>query len=215
MKDLAVFDCCPLFQPCATGVKDFALSHTQCREKDFRKGETIYCEDSFERSLGLITLGRCRVTKSAPDGREIAINVLKQGDIFGAAALFTKEEEYVTRIRAISASKVLFLEEGLIREIFRIDPEFCERYISYLCGRIRFLNKKIEAFTGGSAEQRLLAYVANSAREESGRKITPSISASRLALALDISRASLYRAMDALVEQRKIAREGKRIILLD
>lgn len=215
MKDPAVFDGCPLFSPCSKEIREFALSHPLCRTRSFRSGETIYCADSFERSLGVILMGRCRVTKPGPDGKEIAMSTLKAGDVFGAAALFTDEGEYVTCIRAASAATVVFLQEDLVRALFRMDSALCERYISYLCGRIRFLNKRIEAFTGGSAEQRLLAYVTGAAREEGGKKVTPVISASKLAQALDIGRASLYRAMDALAEQGKISREGKRIVLLD
>jgi CRP-like cAMP-binding protein len=149
------------------------------------------------------------------DGREVVMSALKAGDIFGAAALFTDEREYVTRIRAATACRVIFLKEQLVRSLFEKDRALCERYIAYLCGRIRFLNKRIEAFTGGSAEQRRLSYVLNAAREENGRRITPPLSASALACALDVGRASLYRAMDALSAQGKIAREGKCIILLD
>jgi CRP-like cAMP-binding protein len=213
-EDSAVFDGCWLFSPCPEQVKRFALSHPLCKVRRFRRGETIYCADSFERSLGILVSGRCRVTKPAPDGKEIIMSALKPGDVFGAAALFTKEGDYVTSVRAASAVEVLFLGEELVRELLKRDFALCERYLSYLCGRIRFLNKRIEAFTGGSAEQRLLSYVIGAAREEGGRKITPVVSATRLAKALDIGRASLYRAMDALVEQGKIAREGKRLVLL-
>lgn len=215
IRGSAVFDGCPLFSPCSKEIREFALAHPLCKAKDFRSGETIYCADSFERSLGVIVSGRCRVTKPASEGREVVMSTLKAGEVFGAAALFTDEGEYVTCIRAASASTVVFFEEELVRELFRMDPALCERYIAYLCGRIRFLNKRIAAFTGGSAEQRLLAYVTGAAREEGGKKITPAISASKLAQALDIGRASLYRAMDALAEQGKISREGKRIVLLD
>ncbi|MGI6191972.1 MAG: Crp/Fnr family transcriptional regulator [Christensenellales bacterium] len=215
MKDPAVLDCCALFAPCSKETKEYALSHPLCRAERFRSGEMIYSAGRFERSLGIILSGRCRVTKPSADGREIVMSALKAGDVFGAAALFTEDGDYVTSVRAVSSVSVLFLGEELVHELLQMDFALCERYLSYLCGRIRFLNKRIEAFTGGSAEQRLLSYVVGAAREEGGRKITPAVSATRLAQALDIGRASLYRAMDALVEQGRIAKEGKRLVLLE
>lgn len=214
-KDVTSLDGCALFSPCSAELKAYALSHPLCKTQSFGGGELIYSEKSYERSLGIILSGRCRVTKIGPDGKEIVMSALKAGEIFGAAALFTKDEDYVTSIRAISAVKAVFLGEALVKELLQRDFALCERYLAYLCGRIRFLNRRIEAFTGGSAEQRLLSYVVGAAREEGGRLLTPAVSATRLAQALDIGRASLYRAMDALIEQGKIAKEGKRLVLLE
>jgi len=215
MTDPAVLDICALFAPCEREIKEYALSHPLCRVADFRGGDVIYSAKRFERSLGVILSGRCRVTKPAAEGREIVMSTLKAGEVFGAAALFTEDDGYVTSIRAVTAVKAVLLGEELVKELLRRDFALCERYLAYLCGRIRFLNRRIEAFTGGSAEQRLLSYVIGAAREEGGRKITPAVSSTRLAQALDIGRASLYRAMDALIGQGKIAKEGKRLVLLE
>ena len=88
---------------------------------------------------------------------------------------------------------------------------FLYHYLDFLSGRIRFLNRKIGYLTAGSAERRLALYLASFQKQE----LVLKDSISSLSELLDIGRASLYRAFDALEEQGLIRREGRSILVPD
>ncbi len=91
-------------------------------------------------------------------------------------------------------------------------PGVGRSYIAYLSGRIRFLTRKIDALTAGSTERKLARFLLSRAGEGLDEV---ACSSAGLAKRLGVSRASLYRAYDALSARGLIRREGKRIRLLD
>ena len=84
-------------------------------------------------------------------------------------------------------------------------------YLSYLNGRIRFLNTRLDAFSKNSVTARIMTYLVSEAKDGTVqiRNYT------KLSESLCISRATLYRALDAMEEEHKIRRNGKEIQLLE
>lgn len=175
---------------------------------EFFKGEVIYSPDKFRRSLGVILSGEAQVQNDSGT----VLNVLREGDCFGAAALFSEIESYVTTILAKSKMKVLFLSNDELEEAFLLYPRMAISYIRFISGRIQFLNRKIESFTAPNAEEALLGWVYENAGD-GGRAVLPG-GFSALARELNLGRASLYRALDRLSSEGRLRRDGRNIYLV-
>lgn len=180
-----------------------------CKQKDFEKGELVYGRKEFYRSLGIVLEGSLRVTKDNADGHKMIMSTLNRGALFGAAALFNDEPEYATDIVALEKSTVLFFTQSLMQRMIRREPQIAENYIKYLSERILFLNKKIYFLTAGTAEQRLCTFLLDNMQEGTETKLPMPLN--KLADALNISRASLYRAFDTLTADGAITKNGKTI----
>lgn len=178
------------------GVKLRALEH----------GEALYTPDSFAQALGLVASG----TLEAENRSGIALNVLGKGTLFGVAAVFGEVERYVSTIRAKSPARVLLIERSLLERLFLERPDCALRYVAFLTDRVRFLNAKIESFTAPSAQASLEHWLVQASG--GGSELTVA-SWSAVSRALDMSRTSLYRALDSLEADGKIARDGKKVIL--
>jgi CRP-like cAMP-binding protein len=189
------------------------ISDKSCTVESFAKGSRIYSGKSFRRSLGTVLQGEINVTKMTADGGELPINILRAGDVFGAAALFNDEDEFATVLTAARDCRVIFFPQELVRRGFAISGTIAENYIRYLSGRIIFLNQKIFSLTAGTAERRLSTWLIKSAEEGSTTELT--VNMTQLAGALDIGRASLYRAMDELEDRGAIKKISKKIQILD
>lgn len=170
------------------------------------RGETIYTPHRFRRCLGVLFSGRVRVSKDA-----LVVSVLQGGDVFGAAALFTRSEDYATTLTALSDCSLVLLPQAGMTRLLRESPDFAENYVRYLSGRIQFLSGRLDALSAGSAEGKLAQYLL-SAADEAGRV---TISATQLSARVGIGRATLYRAFETLEEDGAIAREGKSISILN
>ncbi len=200
-----------LFRGSPPGVLTRILAVSDCTAAAYEKNEVVYDKTNFSRSLGIVLEGRLRVTKENADKRPIVMSTLQRGAMFGAAALFNSEPEYATKITAIEHSRVLFLPQRLIKRMIEREPEIAENYIRYLSERILFLNRKIYFLTAGTAEQRLAGFLLdNLAVGEFSEMPMPM---HRLADALNMSRASLYRAFDELTASGAVSKQGKLVCI--
>lgn len=178
----------------------------------FEKGASIYSTDCFRPALGILCQGEARVIQIDAEGHQVIMNVLQEGDILGAAALFDEPEAYVSNIVALRLCEVRFLSQSLLESWMQRDFRIARNYIRFLSGRIRFLNRRIAGFTGGTSEDRLLLYLQQHQRADGQVDLPRHMT--DLARALDIGRSSLYRSLDALEAAGVIKREQKKIWLV-
>ena len=189
---------------------EFCLHHAGCSERRYNKGEVIFDQTHFERALGIVASGRIKAAKLKGE-QSLPLRAFGPGEIFGAAALFGGED-YVTRLEAATDCCIVFLSQPLVQDLFAREGRVALNYIRFLSDRIRFLNAKIDSFTAGSAEERLARYLLTLPVQED--TVTLPCSLSELAKALDIGRASLYRALDAIEDAGIIGRAGHHITIL-
>ena len=196
----------PLF---ATADKQHLLALAQrATSVSFPAGAAI--AESEGHRLGIVQSGRAEICSTDPQ-RSVVLRTLFAHDVFGAAALFCRNEDTLSRIRAACDCTCVFFEADAIRELLHTDNGFLDRYLSFLAGRVQFLNKKILCFTAGSAERRLALWLLS---EEHDVILLPT-TLTVLSDMLDIGRASLYRALDKLSAQGWITRKGREIRIQD
>lgn len=200
-----------LFRGSPPSVLTRILAVSDCTATEYEKNEVVYDKTNFYRSLGIVLEGRLRVTKENADKRPIVMSTLQRGAMFGAAALFNSEPEYATKVTAIERSRVLFLPQRLIKRMIEREPDIAENYIRYLSERILFLNRKIYFLTAGTAEQRLAGFLLDNLAV--GEFSEMPMTMHRLADALNMSRASLYRAFDELTASGAVSKQGKLVCI--
>lgn len=200
-----------LFRGSPPSVLTRILAVSDCTVAEYEKNEVVYDKTNFYRSLGIVLEGRLRVTKENADKRPIVMSTLQRGAMFGAAALFNSEPEYATKITAIERSRVLFLPQRLVKRMIEREPDIAENYIRYLSERILFLNRKIYFLTAGTAEQRLAGFLLDNLAV--GEFSEMPMTMHRLADALNMSRASLYRAFDELTASGAVSKQGKLVCI--
>ena len=98
------------WHPLFAGVDQAALERLllDAESLNVPKGEAIYTPYQFRRCLGLLLSGRVQVTKDM-----LLVSHLGAGDLFGAAALFTDNQDYATTLTALTPCRlVLFPQDG-------------------------------------------------------------------------------------------------------
>lgn len=179
--------------------------------RSFSAGEEILSHDRLNVPIGFILEGVATVT-SADGGKNVLLRTVGAGAVFGISTLYAAEAPFPTNVRAKNACKVLLVQSDAIRSLIEHDRGAMIGFMSFLSDRIVYLNKKINAFTAGSAERRLSLFLADN---ETDGVYSSGVSISALADMLDISRASLYRAFDKLEGEGFIEKHDKTIIIKD
>ena len=202
MEILSTIAAAPLFRNVSPAVLQTAAD--SCVERTFARGEEIAC---IGEALCLIQTGSVQVCGA---GSTLFLNKLRAGDCFGVASLFGSRVG-VTAVTACEKSRLLLFPQKTVEELMQEDFTFARNYICFLTDRIGFLNRKIAAFTAGSAEKKLAKYLLSLPAEDGA--ITLPVPMVRLAALLDLGRASLYRAFAFLEESGQLTRTGKLVRL--
>lgn len=176
-----------------------------CLPKKVRKKEILFFEEDKGYSLYILTSGRIQLFKSAPDGREVVIKVLKQGEMFAEVILF-EQSTYPVSAVALQDSEVLVIPKHqflclLEREHFR------NEFIGSLMQKMRYLADQIRALTSYDVEDKFWIFI----EDHFGRKtkITSPLTKKAIAAAIDTTPETLSRLLLRLKEEDKLAWEGK------
>lgn len=191
-----------LFDGLSKTEKNNILSYLS-ESKAFSKGEIIYNCELFDKAIGVFLSGKAEA---------VSDNLLKkrfnEGDIFGAASMFCNGEKYISDIVTKTDCVVQFISEEELKHIFSKYPATSINYITFLTGRIRYLNQMIKLYTCKGAASKLYLYLCNNMNEDNILEITDMSSLARLT---SIGRTSLYRAMEELIDSGLVERSNKKI----
>lgn len=169
-------------------------------------GDTVYERRHFSRCLGVLLEGALQVRKES-----LMISVLRQGEVFGAAALFNGREDYPTTLTAVSDCRLILIPQESVRHLVRTCGAFAEDYVSYLSERIRFLSERLDAVSAEGGEGKLASYLLTAAGADG--RVT--LAATQLCQRIGVGRATLYRAFESLERAGAITRTGKTICIMD
>ena len=177
------------------------------------KNNVIISENNYTRSLGIIIKGSATVVKHSGD-TQILMSILKKGDIFGMATLFYEKENYLTEIRANEKVTMAVFDKEKVRKMLSLYPAVNENYITILSEKIHFLNRKISTYTRAETIQKVAFFILQNTSAEKN-EVTLPYSITKVADALGVGRASVYRAFETLENDGIISRDGKKINILN
>ena len=170
-------------------------------------------EISSDGAITIILKGSISVTKRSGD-KKLLMRMFGAGSVSGVASLFSDATDSVSSLTALSHSEVLLIPGESVTALIHENGAFAMDYIKFLTSRIRFLNSRIKAYTASGTEAKLAFHLLLSDEFETN-EIELHVSYSKLAEMLDMGRASLYRAIDTLTAKGIIAKDGKRILILN
>jgi CRP-like cAMP-binding protein len=206
------FTSCYLFSGLTEAEKEAAIAILSPKVKHFSSGECILSSAQNMPCLCFIESGRVSVS-SCSNGGSVLLTQHKEGDCVGAASLFSQGKQYPTVVKAIGRVTALIIGEDALESLLSINAKVALNHIRYLSGKIRFLNDKIDSFSGRDGESRLAKYLLANSNEEG--VFTPPVSMTKIAASLDISRASLYRLLDQMEKNHLIENTSGAIRIID
>ncbi len=177
----------------------------------FRNGQSI--SDHLKENPSLAILLQGSATVQNQEGDPACLQILKEHAVFGVANLFSKDNRTVSNIVAQKETVLCCFSAPTIEEWMRSNPAFAMDYIRFLSDRIRFLNQRLTAFTASDTTDRVKYYFSGLCCNSS-LPLTVSVNAVRLANMLNMGRASLYRAFDALESAGMLRKVGKYVTIL-
>ena len=97
---------------------------------------------------------------------ERSLSHLGAGDLFGAAALFTDNQDYATTLTALTPCRLVLFPQDGVERLVEESSRFALNYIRYLSSRIQFLSGRLDTVSAGTAEGKLAQYLLSAVGDE-------------------------------------------------
>ncbi len=202
--------CQPLFDDCDRRLTEHLIL-SQGTLLSFRSGEDMKAD--FFPAVGILLSGR-GVIYSGDKNRSTILKFISPGNMIGVAGIFAASPPNTRTVACGDGkSEMFFIRKESFEKLLESEPAFRRNLVSFLADRISFLNSKIDCVTAGSSERKLALYIKSSPLNSDGT-VELGMSMTSLAHALDLSRASLYRAFDSLENEGAVKRDGKTVSVI-
>ena len=182
--------------------------HQMVKGYQIAKGNIIFHEGDVCESIGIIISGKIDIVSYSFQGKELLINSLKAGEIFGNNLLFSSSPIYRGDVIAKEKSVVAFINKENLTNLLQNNKEFLDLYLQAQSDKAKLLTARIQLLSFPNAEERLFYYASKNHNIIEFKNVTT------LAAILGVQRETLSRLLTSLVERHLIKKEKGKITVL-
>jgi CRP/FNR family cyclic AMP-dependent transcriptional regulator len=112
------------------------------QKRRYPRGSIVLHKDDVGDETYLIMIGKVKVIVTHPDGKEIILNILKSGDLFGEMAVFDHMPRSAT-IVAEEDCEFLIISQENIKNLIKRNPQIAFKLLSDMSRRVREADEQI------------------------------------------------------------------------
>jgi CRP/FNR family transcriptional regulator, cyclic AMP receptor protein len=195
-----------------------ALSHLAA-SRTYKAGESVFLKGDPGNAMMAVLSGRVRICSNSAEGREVVLNVISAGEVFGEIAMIDGGERTADAF-AMEPTELLVLNRRDFMPVLARNPDVCMKLLELLCRRLRWTSEQMEDINFLDLRSRLakrLVYLADHHGEpaELGDRKTVRISQQLLANMIGASREAVNIQLAAWKEEGVISSRRGWITILD
>ena len=185
----------------------------------FPRGTTIFDEGEPGDRLYIITSGKIKLARHAPDGRENLLTVMGPSDMFGELSIFdpgprTSSAVCVTEVTAAT------MNSEMLKQWVGNHPAIAQQLLRVLARRLRRTNANLAdlIFTDvpGRVAKTLLQLANRFGSQEGGAlRVNHDLTQEEIAQLVGASRETVNKALATFAHRGWIRLEGKSVLIVD
>ena len=188
------------------------------RTRNHRAGEVIFHQDDPGTLLYIVKSGRVKITTASPEGEEIIMAILNEGDSFGEIALLDGQPRSANTV-AIEATRTLTLDRGDFLDILARYPEMVSAVLAAVAAGWRRTSHLLEDaifldLPGRLAKRLLQLAEKHGVQTDQGIQVDLSLTQQDLAATVGVSREALNKQLALFQDRGLVALAKKRITIL-
>ena len=169
------------------------------RSRSFSDGGVIFRKGDEASGLYVVVRGRVKISAGSRDGREVVLNLLGPGEVFGEVALIDGGER-TAEAAACEPVRALVFERAPLIAFLEANPALMLRMLVTLTSRLRWVSERLEDAVFLSLPARLakrLLFLGEhfGVNVESGRRLTVSLPQRELASHMNVARETVNRLL--------------------
>ncbi len=126
----------------------------ECRFKQVEKGEILFFQSDPSESAYIVRTGNISIILNSSDGREMVINEMHSGDLFGELGILTKKSRSTSAI-ARTKSELLIIPRQVFLNVIEKEPQLAMRMLEMTAQRLQMSGKRESALAFMDAQARL------------------------------------------------------------
>ncbi|HNQ86790.1 MAG TPA: Crp/Fnr family transcriptional regulator [Deltaproteobacteria bacterium] len=141
------------------GMSDDSLARLEARgrQKGFGQGGTLFVEGAKGSEFFLLLEGEVRLYKTSPEGQEVALRIVRPGEVFAEVVLF-ENHVYPVSASALSRVRVFAMDRHSFADLLD-EKDFRNEFIAMLMKKQRYLAGRILYLTSFDVEERFFRFL--------------------------------------------------------
>ncbi|MEE8584468.1 MAG: Crp/Fnr family transcriptional regulator [Acidobacteriota bacterium] len=188
-------------------------------ERHYKRNEIIFFEEDTGQYMYVVSLGRVKVSRLLPSGKEMILAFHEPGEYFGEMALIDGGTTPAT-VTAVVNTSIYSLGATKFRQLLADNPKINQTLLKMLCTRCRDAWSQIEVLTFHNAGSRIrtaLYQLCQKKGEETdrGTRIRLRLTHKELADITGISRETATRVLSQLQSENLLSVESRHFLIAD
>lgn len=172
------------------------------------KNNIIFHEGDICENIGIIISGKVDIISYSFEGKELLINSLKAGEIFGNNLIFSSEPIYRGDVIAQEKSVIAVINKENLVYLLQNNKDFLNLYLKAQSDKAKLLTSRIQLLSLVNAEERLFYYASKNDNVIVYKNVTT------LAATIGVQRETLSRLLTSLIKRHLIKKEKGKITVI-
>lgn len=187
-------------------------------ERNYKKGETIYCAGDVTTEIGLVLSGSVLIENVDAWGNCSVLDKVGEGRIFAESYACVPGERLMVNVTAQEPAGILFLD---VTKMLQICPNACSYHQKLLKNLLSVsarknlrLSRRIFNTSSKSIRGRLLSYLSYESMQHAGSEFDISYNRQQLADYLSVNRSALSKELGKMQKEGLIRVERNHFCIL-
>jgi CRP-like cAMP-binding protein len=217
MIDVASIRRVPLFRD--FGDEEIAGIAETVTDRTYGRHEFVVREGDPGNTFFILVRGSVSVCRIMPDGREMILAILKEGDFFGEMAMFDSS------LRSASIKTLTEVEVGAVRYadflvMLELNPRIGRALVIALSERLRAANALIAATTSQDIRARLASLLLNLGDQfgehvENGTRISLRLTNQEMANMIGTTRETVNRTLNRFWDEKLVDMRTSHVVIVE
>ena len=178
------------------------------------EGEILFNQGEDVKAFFMVLSGKIKLFRMSMEGHEKIIEIVKPGEVFAEALMFTDQPDYPVSTAALSETEVLSISTVKFKNMLWDSTDTCLLLLGAMSFRLRSLVNEIDKLTLHSGTYRVASYLIQEAPEgqsEFKLEMPKNIIAARLSIKPE----TFSRIIKNLKNQGVLSIDGNQVIIHD
>ena len=183
----------------------------------YQPGQLVFQQGDLAEHFFLVEQGEIKLYRLSAEGQEKIIDMIRPGETFAEAVIFTSQLGYPVHAEAVRATTLLAIPARVYLEELLKSPQSCMNLLARMSRRLHQQVQEIDRLTLHSATYRLLHLLLDEipSHQQHAERVTIRTPKHLIASRLAISPETLSRLLGKLRRQGLIENHKNEIVLLD
>ena len=136
-----------------------------CRFKSIDKGDILFFQSDDSDAAFVVKSGKVSIILNSPNGREMVINEMRRGDLFGELGILTQKPRSTSAV-AHAQCELLIIPRGIFLQVVEREPNLALQILEMTASRLQMSGRRESALAFLDAQARLAGLLLSLEKQE-------------------------------------------------